>query len=62
MVGVDTHTIFLFQNVVVRFSANMRGSPSFPMAGGYRSISSARTTRIGLEDNPAPEFAPTMVT
>ena len=62
MVGVDTYTIFLFQNVVSRFSASSSGSPSLPAENGYLSISSANSARIGLEASELGEFAPTMVT
>ena len=62
IVGVDTFTSFLFQNVVNLFAARKSGSPSLPAVAGYRSISSARSILIGREARLDGLFAPTIVT
>ena len=62
LVGVETQTSFLFQNVARRFPASNRGSPSLPAVAGYRSISSASRMRIGRDARDDGEFAPTIVT
>ena len=54
-----TITIFLFQNVALRFLANCIGSPSAPALAGYLSTSSHNTTLIGLEAKPAALLLPT---
>src|SRR5690242_12051800 len=59
--GVDILTSFRFQNVLVRFVASAIGSPLSPADAGYLSISSNSTMRIGLEERPVAEFAPTNV-
>ena len=62
IVGVDTHTIFLFQKVVSLLVANNKGSPSFPAVAGYLSISSASSILIGLLAKLEGLLAPTIVT
>ena len=62
LVGVETQTSFLFQNVARRFPASNRGSPSLPAVAGYRSISSASRMRMGRDARDDGEFAPTIVT
>ena len=61
MVGVETYIFFLFQKVLVRFSASFIGSPSVPALNGYRSTSSHKRIRIGRDASPAADCAPTMV-
>ena len=60
-VGVETITIFLFQNVAARFLASWIGSPSEPALAGYRSTSSQSTRRIGRDARPDGLLAPTSV-
>ena len=62
IVGVEVSTSFRLWKVALRFRASLTGSHSAPADGGYRSTSSAKTTRMGRDARLLGLFDPAIVT